>query len=525
MERTMQDYNDNNQNNNRRKIQNRNQSANGQNQNRAVKRQSAPGTGERQTQRPVQNGQSADNVSRRAGGQGKQHNAAGQRPPQRANGTANGQRPPQRVNGTATEQRPPQRANGTANGQKPAQRANGTANGQKPPQRANGQRPPQRAGASKGHKRAPLTPQAAKKKKRRKIILFTAEIFLLLILVGVLWMVNKTNKITHAEINVDKVSISNEIQEQKEEGTSKLLGYKNIALFGVDSREGELKKNTRTDVIMIVSINQDTKEVRLVSVYRDTWLNMSTDTYRKANAAYAQGGAEQAIGMLNMNLDLDITEYVTVGFEGVIDVINAVGGVEIDVKKEEIQNLNDYQISMVGRPTGTKNAAGDDNYEAIPNVEYTPVTHAGLQKLDGLQATAYMRIRYVGNDYERTARQRRVITEVAKKAVTLNPIKLNDIANAVFPHVSTSLDMTEITGLLADVASYKIGETSGFPFSEYRKEGYVGSAAVVIPVDLTKNVSLLHEFLFNDSGYEPTETVKKCSQKISADTGVSYNGE
>lgn len=509
MGKTMQDYNDNNQGNvhnnnqypNRPGRQNPNrQNMNGQNAGQPVRRRpvQASADGRPPVRRTAQNGQYRREIS---------EETQGQRPVQR------------RSNGQPVQgRRPAQRAGESPSGQQRVRRdpAGGNPAGQG---RAK-QRPPKRAGAKR-----PLTPQAAAKKKRRKIVLFTAEIFLLLILVGVLWMVNKTNKITHAEINVDEVAISNEIQEQKEEGTSKMLGYKNIALFGVDSRSGELKKNTRTDVIMIVSINQDTKEVRLVSVYRDTWLNMSNDSYRKANAAYAQGGAKQAISMLNMNLDMDITEYVTVGFQGVIDVINAVGGVEIDVKEEEIRNLNDYQISMVGKPDGTKNAKGEDNYTAREGVDYTPVTHAGLQKLDGLQATAYMRIRYVGDDFERTARQRRVLTAAAKKAVTLNPVKLNDIANAVFPNVSTSLDMTEIGALLADIASYEIGETSGFPFAEYRQGGYVGSAAVVIPVDLTKNVSLLHEFLFNETDYEPTDTVKKCSQKISADTGVSYSGE
>ena len=128
---------------------------------------------------------------------------------------------------------------------------------------------------------------------------------------------------------------------------------------------------------MVASINLDTKEVRLVSVYRDTWLNMTNDKYSKANAAYSKGGAKQAIGMLNMNLDLDITDFVTVGFEAVIDVVDAVGGVEIDVKEDEIVHLNSYQISMVGRVVG-KNEKGEEMYEAIPGVEYTPVEHAGL---------------------------------------------------------------------------------------------------------------------------------------------------
>jgi LCP family protein required for cell wall assembly len=276
---------------------------------------------------------------------------------------------------------------------------------------------------------------------------------------------------------------------------------------------------------MIASINLDTNEVRLCSVMRDTWLNQGTDTYRKANAAYATGGPKQAISMLNMNLDLNISDFVTVGFDGLIDAIDAVGGVEIDVKEAEIVHINSYQISIVGHETGTLNAAGEPEYYAEPYVEYTPVTTAGTQILNGLQATAYCRVRYVGNDFERTSRQRTVLTKLAKKAMTLNPTTLNNIADAVFPQVYTSLTKSEILSLLAGVASYSVGDNTNFPFDGYVQTGRINSASVVVPVDLEKNVSLLHEFLFDEVGYEPTETVKKCSQKIVSDSGMSYSGD
>ena len=156
--------------------------------------------------------------------------------------------------------------------------------------------------------------------------------------------------------------------------------------------------------------------------------------------------------MLNMNLDLDITDFVTVGFEAVIDVVDAVGGVEIDVKEDEIVHLNSYQISMVGRVVG-KNEKGEEMYEAIPGVEYTPVEHAGLQTLNGLQATAYSRIRYTsGGDLARAERQRTVLTKIAQKAMTMNPTTLNSIADAVFTKISTSLTLPEILSLLSDAA-------------------------------------------------------------------------
>ena len=406
----------------------------------------------------------------------------------------------------------------------------GPSNQPKPRRQASGAQPngkPQNTAKNKPKKKSnSMTPHQAAKKKRKKIVLFVAEIFLLLILLTAMWVANQAQKVQYIELNPEKVHINEDVRVEIEQGTSIMQGYRNIALFGVDSRNKELDKNTRTDVIMIASINLDTKEVRLVSVYRDTWLNMTNDKYSEANAAYARGGAEQAIGMLNMNLDLDITDFVTVGFDAVIDVVNAIGGVEIDVTEEEIAYLNSYQISMVGKVVG-KNAVGEDEYYAVAGVDYTPVEHAGLQTLNGLQATAYCRIRYTsGGDGARTERQRRVLTQIARKAMTMNPATLDKIADAVFGEISTSLKMSEIVELLSGIASYQIGETAGFPFNDHVKmNGRVGDASVVVPIDLTKNVTLLHEFLFDESAYEPTDTVKQCSQKIASDTGVSYNGE
>lgn len=346
---------------------------------------------------------------------------------------------------------------------------------------------------------------------------------MLLILLVVFWGFQKASKIKVITIDDEDVQISEEVKKAQEE-TGAMKGYRNIALFGVDSREKQLDKATRTDVIMIASINLDTKEVRLVSVYRDTWLNLGTDKYNKANAAYAKGGPQQALSMLNMNLDMNITDFVTVGFDGLINVINAVGGIEIDVKENEIDHLNSYQVSMCGKPDGTLNAKGEQNFVPDPNNPfykyYKPVEHAGVQTLNGLQATAYCRIRYVGDDFQRTQRQRTVLEKTARKAMTLNPAKLDEIADAVFPEIATSLELSEILSLLSDIGSYQIGPQTGFPFEEMRDTGRVGSAAVVIPVDLEKNVIELHKFLF-DEEWSPSETVKKCSRKIVSDTGVS----
>lgn len=339
------------------------------------------------------------------------------------------------------------------------------------------------------------------KKKRTKIILFIVEIFILLLMVVVLYGVLKTEKVGKVEIPEEEIVINAEVQK-KEETTMK--GYRNIALFGVDSTTGALTKNTRSDTIMIASINQDTGECKLVSVYRDTYLNLSNDTYNKCNGAYAKGGPKQAINMLNMNLDLNITDFVTVGFAGLSNTIDALGGVMIDIDSEELKHINNYQLSMA---------------EDLKR-SYTAVTSTGYQMLDGLQATAYCRIRQTaGDDFKRAERQREVLRAVTEKARSASPATLNTIANDVFGEVYTSLDLTEIISLLGDIAKYEITEEAGFPDAGLRTTGTIGSkGSCVVPVSLADNVEWLHKFLFEDEAYVPSEAVQEYSAKVEADT-------
>lgn len=350
------------------------------------------------------------------------------------------------------------------------------------------------------------------KKKRNRIILFIIEIFVLLIMLLVLWAVLKVEKVGTVEIPEEDIVINPEVEERIE---TTMKGYRNIALFGVDSTTGALTKNTRSDSIMIASINLDTGECKLVSVYRDTYLNLSNDSYNKCNAAYAKGGPKQAINMLNMNLDMNITDFVTVGFEGLTDTIDALGGVEIEVKESEIVHLNNYQISMVGK---TKDG---EHFEADAGVDYIPVTTAGRQVLNGLQATAYCRIRYVGDDFERARRQRTVIAAIAEKVKKASPAALNQIANDVFGEVYTSLTINEILELLKEVTKYEIVDEGGFPEESMRTAGTIGSkGSCVVPVSLADNVVWLHQFLFEDQDYTPSAAVQEYSDKIHADTSA-----
>jgi len=353
---------------------------------------------------------------------------------------------------------------------------------------------------------------ATQKKKKTpvgKIVLFAVEIVALIALLVVMWVVLKA---TDEEKGVEKINIEEseiiiEMNEEVQENEV-MKGYRNIALFGVDSRTGDLASKTRTDTIMVASINLETSEVKLVSVYRDTFLNQmgSSQNYGKCNAAYAYGGAEQAIKMLNANLDLDITDFITIGFEGLRDVVDALGGVYIEVDEEEIKHLNNYQIAMV---------------ESMSDIStYTPVTNTGYQLLNGLQATAYCRIRYTaGNDFKRTERQREVIKACLDVAKTANPSSLTKICENVFGEVYTSLDLTEILSILGSITQYSIVGEGGFPTEGQITTGTIGSAgSCVIPLNLESNVVWLHGFLFDEQDYKASANVSEYSSQIYSKT-------
>lgn len=370
-----------------------------------------------------------------------------------------------------------------------------------------------------------------KRKKKRRIIIFAIEIVIILIMLGVLYVVmNVSDEGPKFTVIDPSEVVPSEIQQAKDEGESAMLGYMNIALFGVDAtNEKQIEKNSRTDTIMIASINMDTGDIKLVSVYRDTYLNIGTDTYTKCNAAYAKGGPQQAIKMLNMNFDLDIENFVTVGYNALMDVIDGLGGIYVEVKENEIIHLNNYQRSIVAQwKYGVKlddYTVSEKDFEVVKSSDYTPVTEAGYQLLNGLQATAYCRIRYVGNDYKRTERQRTVLKAIQDQAKKADLKSLTDVFNKVVKQVYTSLDQKDMLELLGKIADYRIAEEAGFPQLEQLKTGNIGASGnCIVPQDLVSNVEWLHQFLFEDEEYQVTSTVVECSEKIKKDT-AQYLGQ
>lgn len=355
-------------------------------------------------------------------------------------------------------------------------------------------------------------------KNTRKYIILGVEVLLLCVMLGALWFVTRftdeEDGIKKADISTEDIIINEGLQDKTDENQDNKDAadeeaiedtYRTIALFGLDSTIGELISGTRSDTIMIASINNTTKEVHLMSVYRDTYLNLGNDTYNKCNAAYARGGAKQAINMLNMNLDLDITDFVAVGFKGVMDTVNAIGGIYIDVDSEELEHINNYQISIA------------ENLK----ISYEPLTEAGYQLVDGLQATAYCRIRQVGNnDFKRTERQREVLQAILDEAKDIDVKSLVKLAEDVFGDFYTSVDLEEIVTLLGDLGSYTLIDEGGFPTVEYRTGATLGKnvGSSVICTDLEAAVAEFHERIYGEEEYTVTDTVKEISETIAANT-------
>lgn len=335
-----------------------------------------------------------------------------------------------------------------------------------------------------------------------KIAIVLCILLLLVVFAAIAVVYSKIDKMDFKNLDPDKLSI-NEGYEYDE------TGYLNVALFGLDKRENVEEMGTRSDTIIIASLNRETKEVKMSSVYRDTLLQMDDGTYNKANAAYAFGEEEEAVAMLNRNLDMDISHYVTVDFSAMVDMIDAVDGIDVEVTEEEIPYLNNYACEIIEN-TG---------------IDTWGITEPGYQHLTGVQATAYARIRATeGDDFRRTERQRLVLTKIAEKAQAVSLSSLNMMIDRVLPKVRTNFTLPEILAYAKDVKKYTIGETLGFPFD--LDTMYYGEAGdSVVPDNLEDNVKQLHEFLFGEDGYSPSSTVSKISDELVFVTGIGYPSE
>ncbi len=346
--------------------------------------------------------------------------------------------------------------------------------------------------------------QAKHKKERKKngkLKLFGKIVLVLVVLLAILvgsifWFVtNKLGKLQLVKIDEGDLGISEEVSEH-------LSGYRNIAIFGVDSRDNNLDKGNRSDCIIVASINNKTKEVKLISVYRDTYVQIEGHGLDKITHAYSYGSAPLAIKTLNTNLDLNIKEFVTVNFDSVAEAVDQLGGVSINVEtQEELKYLNTY-IDETARVTGKSNAK---------------VASTGRKTLNGVQAVAYSRIRYTaGGDYKRTERMRTVIEAMANKLKTKNVSEMNRFIDFILPKVYTNITAGDIFALMPSATSFKISESIGWP---YETKGITLDRWYGVPITLQSNVSQLHKEAFGEPDYTPSETVKTISNSIVTKTG------
>lgn len=354
----------------------------------------------------------------------------------------------------------------------------------------------------------------SKPRKKSKKILFILEIVVLLLFIGGLFVYGqisaKLDKIDIQETDLaDQDIVTNDQAPQ-------MTGYTTYALFGLDHRSKNEKLNTEnSDTIIIASINNDTKAVKLVSVYRDTLLNVKDDTYSKANSAYAFGGPTNAVSMLNTNLDLNITDYVAIDFNALVTVVDCLGGLDIPLSYAEIVHMNNYCVET-SEETGK-------SYTPVELPDPKPEDEEAIvdtYHLNGVQATSYCRIRYTASlDMGRTERQRRVIQMIVDKAKKAGLSTIFDIMDQVFPMVKTSVSKTEILKMIPAMIGYSIDETTGFP-NDYKFAQVKGS--VIVPTTLESNVLKMHQFLYGDTSYTPTQDVLNRSAQI---TNIAGGGD
>lgn len=332
-----------------------------------------------------------------------------------------------------------------------------------------------------------MSRHSEEKKNKKGLKTFGIIVLVLLIILAIIvggtfaFVHSKLSKMQQVDLNEDDLNVSAQAEQQ-------LAEYRNIAIFGVDSRDDSYDKGNRSDCIIIASINNKTKEVKLISVYRDTYVQIEGHGLDKITHAYSYGEAPLAIKTLNTNLDLNIKEFATVNFDVVKETVDYIGGISMPITSEEVGHISG-------------------------------ITKPGTYTLTGEQALAYSRIRYAsGGDYKRTERMRDVLTAVANKVKTLNISQLNGFVDTILPKVYTNITSADIFSMMPSIASYKITDSIGWP---YETKGITLDRWYGIPVTLENNVKRLHQEAFDETDYTPSETVKDISNQIIEKTGYS----
>lgn len=346
--------------------------------------------------------------------------------------------------------------------------------------------------------------QAKKRKKKRgrtvrRVILIVLMLLIAAGAAGVLFVMGLMENVGTEEVDQSNLGIDPQVE-------AALSDYQNIALLGVDARDMDDYKTCRTDAIIILSLDKNNKAIRQVSVYRDTYMHVDDKYgYDKITNVHAYKGTTGTLHSLNENMDLNIKETVIVNWKAVADAVDGLGGIDVEIKKSEIKEMNKYIKDTQKNIGGSKEK----------------IKKAGMQTLNGNQAVTYARIRKdsVEGDYRRNERMKIVVSAAVEKAKKTNPLKLKEIADQVMPQIRTNMDTTSLLKVMVSFLRYDMTDSAGWPFETGSWTTYQG-AWVGPPVTLKRNVTELHEKYFGQSGYEPTDTVQDISKEISRRTGL-----
>lgn len=342
-----------------------------------------------------------------------------------------------------------------------------------------------------------------KKRKNTKLIVITSVVLAAVLALG--GVIGTGLTVVHSKLDmVGQVKVNRKALGIDAKVAKDLANYRNIALLGIDARDMDNDKQTRSDAMIIASVDKQTNEVRLVSLYRDTYVNIG-DNYGldKMTHAYFYGGATQTLQTINRNLDLNCEEVVVVNWKSVADTVDALGGLEIEIKESEIKEMNKYIKDTQKNIGGSKKK----------------IKKAGKQTLNGIQAVTYARIRKdsAQGDHRRNERMKIVLAAAFNKAKTLSLNQLNEIANEILPEIKTNMTTNQMMEILLELASYSITDSKSWPYqwTDWTYNGiWYGP-----PVTLERNVTQLHEEFFKQKDYEPTDKVKSISDSISSITG------
>lgn len=328
-----------------------------------------------------------------------------------------------------------------------------------------------------------------------RIVIICVEVVAMLLIATGAYAWSKASQINTVEINTADIVVNEDLND------TVMKGYTNVALFGLDTREGQLASGVNSDTMIIASVNNESGLINMASLYRDTYMNLGDDTYEKANAAYSHGGPAQALSMINQAMDLDVQLFIACDFKALTVAIDCLGGLDVNMTAEEVVWMNGY-VAETSEESGIYSPTLEDQI------------WDGVHHLNGTQATAFCRIRYTeGDDYKRTERQRYILSLIFEKAKTMDFATLNSIADQVFPLVYTNMTMAEMVQIGLKIVKFNMGVSYGLP--DGKVTGNVGKCGdAVVPTEWALDVSQLHAILFGEEGYIPSEKVHEIGDYI-----------